>query len=316
VVCLQYFGALTDPRAAILSPTVTVTRVAEVFKLAIPCPRLPGWSLSQFPPYPILVCRLPRGLPTTIRKALAATDLDRANISLWVDGRLPDRRSKTHLRIVPLTAQEQLHHLIARVVLTTMAPETHPTLNATTSRPGLRKVEPYWYPYTTMAKLRWQNRELLEVVSTEFRDRSMEYYVRLARCFYLSSLKQSQRYALESGVTTVNGKIAAPETIIKNGDRIEYVLERGAANFELMLHRNIVHRHEPPVTSTPIKILHHDAEREFIVVDKPGSIVRSSILQSLCRLTVIPTAYSRNGEIPSEHPHRNPTEGIWFQDIS
>ncbi|KAJ7935387.1 pseudouridine synthase [Mycena leptocephala] len=101
-------------------------------------------------------------------------------------------------------------------------------------------VQPYWYPYTTMAKMRWLNRELLEVVSTEFRDRSMEYY----------------RYALESGVTTVNGKIAGPETIIKNGDRIE----------------NIVHRHEPPVTSTPIKILHHDVEREFIVVDKPGSI--------------------------------------------
>ncbi|KAJ7099338.1 pseudouridine synthase [Mycena belliarum] len=120
-----------------------------------------------------------------------------------------------------------------------MAPDT-PSLNPPSSVIGLRKVEPYWYPYTTMAKLRWLNRELLEVVSTEFRDRSMEYY----------------RYALESGVTTVNGKIAGPETLIKNGDRIE----------------NIVHRHEPPVTSVPIKILHHDVEREFIVVDKPGSI--------------------------------------------
>ncbi|KAJ6534038.1 pseudouridine synthase [Mycena vulgaris] len=121
-----------------------------------------------------------------------------------------------------------------------MAPETHPTLNPPASTIGLRKIEPYWYPYTTMAKLRWLNRELLEVVSTEFRDRSMEYY----------------RYALESGVTTVNGKIAGPETLIKNGDRIE----------------NIVHRHEPPVTSTPVKVLLHDVEREFIVVDKPGSI--------------------------------------------
>ncbi|KAJ6488254.1 pseudouridine synthase [Mycena vitilis] len=120
-----------------------------------------------------------------------------------------------------------------------MDPENHlPTALPTPD--GLKKVTPYWYPYTTMAKLRWLNRELLEVVSTEFRDRSMEYY----------------RYALESGVTTVNGKIAGPETIIKNGDRIE----------------NIVHRHEPPVTSTPVKILHHDVGREFIVVDKPGSI--------------------------------------------
>jgi tRNA pseudouridine32 synthase len=44
-------------------------------------------------------------------------------------------------------------------------------------RPGLKKIPPYWYPYTTMAKQRWLNREILEVVSTEFRDRSMEYYV-------------------------------------------------------------------------------------------------------------------------------------------
>ncbi|PCH33259.1 pseudouridine synthase [Wolfiporia cocos MD-104 SS10] len=105
---------------------------------------------------------------------------------------------------------------------------------------GLKKIPPYWYPYTTMAKGRWLGREILEVVSTEFRDRSMEYY----------------RYALESGVTTINGKIAKPDTIIQNGDRIE----------------NVVHRHEPPVTSTPVRILHHDKEREFIVIDKPGSI--------------------------------------------
>jgi len=45
--------------------------------------------------------------------------------------------------------------------------------------PGLKKIPPYWYPYTTMTKMRWIGRELLEVVSTEFRDRSMEYYVGL-----------------------------------------------------------------------------------------------------------------------------------------
>ena len=47
-----------------------------------------------------------------------------------------------------------------------------------TSHPGLKKIPPYWYPYTTMAKGRWLGREILEVVSTEFRDRSMEFYVR------------------------------------------------------------------------------------------------------------------------------------------
>jgi RluA family pseudouridine synthase len=57
-------------------------------------------------------------------------------------------------------------------------------------------------------------------------------------------------------VTTINGKIAKPDTIVRNGDRIE----------------NIVHRHEPPVTSRPVKILHEDRESDFIVIDKPGSI--------------------------------------------
>lgn len=42
---------------------------------------------------------------------------------------------------------------------------------------GLKKMPPYWYPYSTMAKERWLGREILEIVSTEFRDRSMEYYV-------------------------------------------------------------------------------------------------------------------------------------------
>ncbi|EGO26154.1 hypothetical protein SERLADRAFT_462897, partial [Serpula lacrymans var. lacrymans S7.9] len=122
-----------------------------------------------------------------------------------------------------------------------MAPEQCQAAPATfLQTPGLKKIPPYWYPYTTMAKMRWLDREILEVVSTEFRDRSMEYY----------------RYALESGVTTINGKVAKPDTVIRNGDRIE----------------NVVHRHEPPVTSSPVKVLLQDDERGFIVIDKPGSI--------------------------------------------
>jgi len=50
--------------------------------------------------------------------------------------------------------------------------------------------------------------------------------------------------------------------MVRNGDRIE----------------NIVHRHEPPVASKPVKILLEDRERDFIVIDKPGSIVRIQYL--------------------------------------
>jgi hypothetical protein len=45
--------------------------------------------------------------------------------------------------------------------------------------------------------------------------------------------------------------------------------------------RNVTHRHEPPVTSDPIRVLHRNDAREFVVVDKPGSIVRSSLLPAL-----------------------------------
>jgi tRNA pseudouridine synthase 9 len=83
-------------------------------------------------------------------------------------------------------------------------------------------------------------------------------------------------------MTTINGRIAKPDTVIRDGDRIEY----GPAFFpqfhpQAIPHRNVVHRHEPPVTSQRIKILHHDVEREFIVIDKPGSIVCSAITHTL-----------------------------------
>ncbi|KAF8608386.1 pseudouridine synthase [Ceratobasidium sp. AG-I] len=136
--------------------------------------------------------------------------------------------------------------------------------------PGLKRVPMYWHPYRTMAKQRWWGREILELVSTEFRDRSIEYY----------------RYALESGVVTVNGVVAKPGTIIKNGDRIE----------------NMVHRHEIPVTSTPVKILHRDDEHGFIVIDKPGSIpvhatgryFKNSLVEILKRDFGIPIPYTVN----------------------
>ena len=71
--------------------------------------------------------------------------------------------------------------------------------------PRLRYKPAYWWPYRTFVKERWIGRELLEVISTEFRDRSVEYY----------------RHALESGVTSVNGARVGPKFVLRNGDRIE-----------------------------------------------------------------------------------------------
>ena len=96
---------------------------------------------------------------------------------------------------------------------------------AATAAKTLKRVAPYWHPYRTYAKQRWWNREILELVSTEFRDRSIEYYVSSdcsESCRSSCKLTASvQRYALESGVVTVNGKAALPGTIVRNGDRIE-----------------------------------------------------------------------------------------------
>ena len=106
--------------------------------------------------------------------------------------------------------------------------------------PGLRRLAPYWHEYTTRAKTRWYGRQILEVFTTEFRDRTKEYYT----------------WAIYNGLCTVNGHRVTPTYRIQNSDLIV----------------NRVHRHEPAVTDTPVKILYRDDARGRIVVVKPGSI--------------------------------------------
>lgn len=181
-----------------------------------------------------------------------------------------------------LTGKEQFKHTFFNLLNTTSKMAEAPAPGGVPIYvDGLKKLQPYWYNYTTMAKGRWLGREILEVVSTEFRDRSMEYYVRIIQFVDMSEnlkINEEQRYALESGVTTINGKVAKPDTIVRNGDRIEYVsaLAEDVGSYIASSHRNVVHRHEPPITADPVKIIVHDKEREFIVINKPGSIVSLS----------------------------------------
>lgn len=54
--------------------------------------------------------------------------------------------------------------------------------------------------------------------------------------------------------------------------------------------RNTVHRHEPPITRSPVLVLHKDEPRQFIVISKPGSVVSACCL--LVRtLTVVADLY-------------------------
>ncbi|KZF26559.1 pseudouridine synthase [Xylona heveae TC161] len=104
---------------------------------------------------------------------------------------------------------------------------------------GLRRVTPYHFTYNTYCKERWRGREILDVFASEFRDRPKEYY----------------KSAIERGLVTINGKpIPSIHTLVKNGDVISHTL----------------HRHEPPVTSEPIGIIHED--NDMIVINKPSGI--------------------------------------------
>ncbi|WFD34928.1 hypothetical protein MCUN1_001774 [Malassezia cuniculi] len=106
--------------------------------------------------------------------------------------------------------------------------------------PGLRRLEPYWHEFCVKAKTRWHGRELLEVFTTEFRDRTKEYYL----------------WAIHNGLSTVNGQQVEPTYTIQENDMIV----------------NRVHRHEPAVSDEPVRIIHRDDKKGQLVVVKPGSI--------------------------------------------
>ncbi|PKY05558.1 DRAP deaminase [Aspergillus campestris IBT 28561] len=103
---------------------------------------------------------------------------------------------------------------------------------------GFRRVTPYHYTYNTYCKERWRGRELVDIFTSEFRDRPQDYY----------------RQALEDGKVSVSGQTAGPHTVVKNGQVISHTL----------------HRHEPPVTGQAIGIIHEDDD--ILVIDKPAGV--------------------------------------------
>ncbi|KAK3994668.1 mitochondrial tRNA pseudouridine(32) synthase [Cladorrhinum sp. PSN332] len=103
---------------------------------------------------------------------------------------------------------------------------------------GLRRVAPYFYTYNTWVKERWRGRRLIDVFESEFRDRPIEYY----------------RAAMETGQVDVDGKTVGPYHTLKNGELVSHT----------------THRHEPPVTSEPILVIHEDDD--MIVINKPSGL--------------------------------------------
>ncbi|XP_036625533.1 RNA pseudouridylate synthase domain-containing protein 2 [Trichosurus vulpecula] len=104
---------------------------------------------------------------------------------------------------------------------------------------GLRKVRPYYFDFQTYCKGRWVGRSLLHVYSTEFRAHPLSFYEAAARAGRLRLNEQPVRDL---------------SVILKDNDFLQ----------------NTVHRHEPPVTAEPIRLLAED--NEVVVVDKPSSM--------------------------------------------
>ncbi|KAM9777878.1 pseudouridylate synthase RPUSD2 [Neosynchiropus ocellatus] len=104
---------------------------------------------------------------------------------------------------------------------------------------GLRKVRPYYFGFKTYCKGRWVGKSLLEVFRTEFRCESLEYY---------------QRAVKEGRIRLNDTPVEDLSVVLKNND----------------LMKNTVHRHEPPVVGSSLKILVDDGE--VLVIDKPASI--------------------------------------------
>ncbi|XP_055644221.1 pseudouridylate synthase RPUSD2-like isoform X1 [Toxorhynchites rutilus septentrionalis] len=103
---------------------------------------------------------------------------------------------------------------------------------------GLRKVYPYYFTFTTFTKGRWVGEKILDVFAREFRAHPAEEY---ERC-------------INAGTLTVNYEKVPIDYRLKHNDLLA----------------NIVHRHEVPVTSQPITIVHMDDD--IVVVNKPASI--------------------------------------------
>jgi len=83
--------------------------------------------------------------------------------------------------------------------------------------PGLRKVAPYWHAYATMAKQRWIGREILELVSSEFRDRSIEYYVRVYFVILYNYMEIMCSILWSSGTPSTLASVRSTASPLKSG---------------------------------------------------------------------------------------------------
>lgn len=101
-----------------------------------------------------------------------------------------------------------------------------------------RRVLPYYYEYSTFSKERWCGRTLIDVFSTDFKDKPSFYY----------------ESAIKNSLITVNGQSITSDYIVKQNDVISH----------------LIHRHEPPVLNLSIQVIFED--EDVLAVNKPPSM--------------------------------------------
>ncbi|KAL3900567.1 MAG: hypothetical protein SGCHY_001248 [Lobulomycetales sp.] len=105
---------------------------------------------------------------------------------------------------------------------------------------GLCKVEPYYHSYRSNAKGRWVGRNLIDVFQDEFREKDRAYY----------------EWAIQKGRIVVNGAMVDIDYVVRMGDELNH----------------LVHRHEPPISSAPIRIVDANSYPGLVAINKPAGI--------------------------------------------
>ncbi|PFH32557.1 RNA pseudouridine synthase superfamily protein [Besnoitia besnoiti] len=105
---------------------------------------------------------------------------------------------------------------------------------------AVKVVPPYWHTFETDVKMRWRDRSIFEVVTSEFRSRPTSYY----------------QHAIDSGkFILVNQRACTRDTVLRNGDHLT--------------HRTLEIEFAIPA-ATPVRILYED--EELLAVFKPAGI--------------------------------------------
>ena len=164
---------------------------------------------------------------------------------------------------------------------------------------GLRKVYPYYFTFTTFTKGRWVGEKILEVFGREFRAHPVEEYV----SGVIFSLRHSQPWdffyflqerCILDGTLTVNYEQVDVDYRLRHNDLLANIVHRYQPNqntksnhfagtgsgrdgaeygtFHSPTPKPLVSllRHETPVLSKPIDIVH--LSEDLVVLDKPCSL--------------------------------------------